>query len=332
MAIVASERIGIQKVVIALFNAVPGGIYLSEFTALYEGAAGRSLAGLAEILGQSPTFKALYPPFQTAAEFATAILTPHGLQANQETIDFITARYATTSKAQLALLVGVTIELNTSPNAALVNAKAILVNKALVSEQFSVISNSQANTLVALRAAIAQVTADPASVATQNAINVSSGVPGITIGLTTGADFISPTQTNSAFKSTAGNDTFVATTDQFLTTADNVDGGDGLDTINVLNNAAGTVAPILRSLEVINITQTGAAGTFDFVSATGVTAINNQTATNQVLNLNNVALTAVVGLAGAQADNTVVGYAAATGSNDSATISTTGATQTAASC
>ena len=328
MAISTLERTGIQKLVIAMFNAVPGGIYLGEFTGLYEGAANRSLSGLADILGQSPTFKALFPPFQTAAEFATAILTPHGLQNNQETIDFVTSRFGTTSKAQLALLVGVTIELNTSPNAALVNAKAILVNKAIVSEQFSVTSNSQANTLVALQAAISQVTAATSSIATQNAINAASGVPGVSIGLTTGADFISPTQTNSAFKSTAGNDTFIATTDQFLTTADNIDGGDGLDTINVLNSSATTVAPILRSLEVINITQTGTTGTFDFTSATGVTAINNLTGTNQALNLNNVALATVVGIAGAQTQNTVVGYAAASGSNDSATISTTDAAQT----
>lgn len=335
MAIVASERTGIQKLVIAMFNAAPGGLYLNEFTGYYEGAAGRSLGNLANILGQSTVFQALYPSFQTATEFATAILTPYGLQANQESIDFVTSKFATTSKAQIALQVGVAIDSSTSTNAALVNAKAILTNKAAVSEQFSVVSNSQITTLAGLQNAISQVTAATSSIATQNTANASGSttVAGISIGLTVGADFISPTQANSAFKSSSGNDTFIATTANSLETVDNIDGGDGIDTLNATYTVAATYTPILKSVEIINLTNTTAGATFSLASATGVTALNNTSASTVALILSGVNLTTATGLTGSAtttfAEATTVNYAGATGTNDSATINATAAVQTA---
>lgn len=318
MAIVASERTGIQKLVIAMFNAAPGGLYLNEFTGYYEGAAGRSLGNLANILGQSAAFQSLYPSFQTANEFAIAILTPYGLQTNQESLDFVTSKFLTTSKAQIALQVGIAVDSSTSTNAALVNAKAILANKATVSETFSVTNNSQVTTLTALQAAVSQVTAATSSIATQNAANTTAvnSTPGVTIGLTTGNDVVSTNSALVAFKSTDGNDTFSATTSGQFNTGDSINGGAGIDTLNAVT--AVDVTSALTSVEIVNLTATTAA-TVALAGSTGITNINNTGSTANLV-VTGTALSTVFGFVGAQANNNTVTYASATGANDSATI------------
>ena len=65
MAITATQRTDLIKATVALFNAAPGSVYLSNFVPF----AG-NVQGLIEELVKDPAFTAIYPAYQTSAEFA----------------------------------------------------------------------------------------------------------------------------------------------------------------------------------------------------------------------------------------------------------------------
>lgn len=265
MAITTQERTNILKLTVGLFNAAPGANYLSEFTSVFE-ANGHNLAALAGTLGTTGAFKSLYPSFQTASEFATKFLTTLGLQGNREAVDFVTAKFnAGVPKAQI--IHDAVVALDASTSAEFAAAKAILVNKAAVAENYSVTLGASSTSLAALQGALANVTADPASVTAANAAN--AGGNGQTFTLTTGED---------ALAGGASNDTFTAsavalasgTLAQTLQTIDKLDGGAGTDTLKATLLA--DAAPVLKNIENVDV-RFAAAAKLDLVSATGVQAV-----------------------------------------------------------
>src|SRR3954471_22779650 len=92
MAITATERTQIVELVVLMFNAAPGATYLSQVVAAYE-ADGHNLQTLAVQLGNTAAYQTLNPNFQTAADFATAFLTPLGLQADAVAVAFVTSKF-----------------------------------------------------------------------------------------------------------------------------------------------------------------------------------------------------------------------------------------------
>ena len=72
MAITAETRKDIIELVVAANNAAPGTTLLSTLVAASE--SGSSLLDIANTLADSASFKATYPTFQTATEFATEFL------------------------------------------------------------------------------------------------------------------------------------------------------------------------------------------------------------------------------------------------------------------
>lgn len=281
MAITTQERTKILKLTVGLFNAAPGANYLSEFTSVFE-ANGHNLAALAGTLGTTGAFQSLYPNFQTASEFATKFLTTLGLQGNTEAVDFVTAKFnAGVPKAQI--IHDAVVALDASTSAEFAAAKAILVNKAAVAENYSVTLGASSTSLAALQGALANVTADPASVTAANAAN--AGGNGQTFMLTTGTD---------TFVGGTGNDTFDAavglvlngTTGLMVNTdtmqaVDVLKGGAGTDTLNF--TTAGTVAlPTLESIEIINA-QSLAGLTINTSTVAGVTNLNVTKAAGAVI-------------------------------------------------
>lgn len=279
MAITTQERTNILKLTVGLFNAAPGANYLSEFTSVFE-ANGHNLAALAGTLGTTGAFQSLYPNFQTASEFATKFLTTLGLQGNTEAVDFVTAKFnAGVPKAQIIYDAVVALEASTSAEFAA--AKAILDNKAAVAENYSVTLGASSTSLETLQGALANVTADPASVTAANAAN--AGGNGQTFMLTTGADNI---------VGTAGNDTITALTIKAdgaaantLTGFDVIDGGAGIDTLNIYsdgtNNLTLGASTTIKNVENVNIYNSTAAfnstavpAAIDASKMAGVTKIN----------------------------------------------------------
>ncbi|MDP1968247.1 MAG: hypothetical protein Q8K31_03555 [Burkholderiaceae bacterium] len=270
MAITSAERANIIKVVVALYNAAPGATYLSDLTVAYE-ANGRSLVNLARDLSATTSYKALNPVFQTAAEFATAFLTPFGLQANTEAVDFVTSRFnAGVNKGEIAYLAAEAINAYTGTTQAIVDAKAILTNKTTVAEYYSVTKAIAQTSVASLQQAISTVTAVAGSVTTaQTAIdNGSAGVSGTSFVMATTADNLTGTSANDTFNGVAG-------TGATFSAADLINGGSGTDTLSIVtDNNFTLVGSNLTSIEKIQVNATAAANV-TFSNVSGVTDLVN---------------------------------------------------------
>lgn len=282
MDITTQERTNILKLTVGLFNAAPGANYLSEFTSVFE-ANGHNLAALAGTLGTTGAFQSLYPNFQTASEFATKFLTTLGLQGNTEAVDFVTAKFnAGVPKAQI--IYDALVALDASTSAEFAAAKAILANKAAVAENYSVTLGASSTSLETLQGALANVTADPASVTAANAAN--AGGNGQTFTLTSGADNIVGTAGNDTIKAVIdAQDAALGATSAKITTlnaTDDIAGGAGTDSLSIIanGNAANSVTPLfltgVEKVSVKDVDNTGANGTtLNLVNATGVTEVIN---------------------------------------------------------
>lgn len=322
MAITTQERTKILKLTVGLFNAAPGANYLSEFTSVFE-ANGHNLAALAGTLGTTGAFQSLYPNFQTASEFATKFLTTLGLQGNTEAVDFVTAKFnAGVPKAQI--IHDAVVALGASTSAEFAAAKAILVNKAAVAENYSVTLGASSTSLAALQGALANVTADPASVTAANAAN--AGGNGQTFTLTKGVDTLVGTAGNDIFVAGVSNGTGVGEANAEINTLsalDSVDGGAGVDTLKVLVDKGATVSlATVKNVEVIEA-QAVAALTIDTTTATGVTNLNVTKAAGAVSATAAATTDVSVSVkenAGAAVDNAVIG-----GKNVTVTLADAGA-------
>jgi len=297
MAITTQERTNILKLTVGLFNAAPGANYLSEFTSVFE-ANGHNLAALAGTLGTTGAFQSLYPSFQTASEFATKFLTTLGLQGNTEAVDFVTAKFnAGVPKAQI--IFDALVALDASTSAEFAAAKAILVNKAAVAENYSVTLAASSTSLETLQGALANVTADPASVTAANAAN--AGGNGQTFTLTTGTDNII---------GTAGNDTIIggaasSAAGSTLGSADQIDGGAGTDTLKLTLDGA-DATPNMKNVEILSA-QALTNQAINMINATGVQQIVNDRSTGN-LTVNNTQELATVAANGLTNQNYTVNF------------------------
>lgn len=188
MALTTQERSNIIKLTVAMFNAAPGASNLADMATHFD-ANGHSLSGLAVALANTATYKALNPTTQTASEFAAAFLTPLGLQANTEALDFITTKFnAGVNKGQIAYEAA--LALHNSTSATFAAAKAILDNKSTVAEYYSVTKAIAQTSIGTLQSVISTVTSDTASVTSANAAIDSTGGGGGTFALAVNAPVI----------------------------------------------------------------------------------------------------------------------------------------------
>lgn len=289
MALSTAERTNIIKLVVGMFNAAPGATYLADLTVAFE-ANGRSLSNLAKDLALTPAYKALNPVFQTAAEFATAFLTPLGLQANTVAIDFVTAKFnAGVSKGQIAYEALVALDASTATEFA--DAKAIVNNKTTVATYYSVTKAVSVTNVGQLQASISTVTKDAASVtAAQGTIDSTAGQgAGNTVALTSAVDIITGTSGNDVFNAAIGSGGTTATTGTY-TAADSVDGAAGTgDTLNLVTlDAVALPAASTKAVEILNVRAVGGALTAgDLSTVSGLTTYNvdRSTAAQTVTNL-----------------------------------------------
>lgn len=221
----ATERASIVKLVVAMFNAAPGATYLAELATSFE-ANGRSLSKLAGDLASTTTYKTLNPVFQTAGEFATAFLKPLGLQNNAEAVDFVTAKLnAGVNKGQIAYEASQALSAYTGTDAELLAAKSTLSNKTAVAEYYSVSKAVAETDLTVLKAALAGVTSDAATVA--DVKTAMDDTAPATIGFSTGQD---------ALNGTAGSDVisgYIFDNQNSFQSGDTVDGKAGTDELQV---------------------------------------------------------------------------------------------------
>jgi hypothetical protein len=164
--------------------------------------------------------------------------------------------------------------------------------------------------------------ANPANTSASPVGSDDGAVTGVTLALTTSDDFLSPQAAEAKFKTTANNDTIVATTAGTLKSGDVIDGGAGTDTLRAEIDATG-YAPTVTNVENFFI-KTGTAWNFDLKNVTGIQQFWNEGST-AALTVKNAALGTTIGVKDTATD-TIVEFAKATGTADAATVVLSGST------
>jgi hypothetical protein len=303
MAITATERTQIVELAVLMFNAAPGATYLSQLVSMYE-ANGHNLQALAVTLAATPAYQSLNPNFQLASDFATAFLTPLGLQADSVAVAFVTSKFnAGESKGQIAFEAFTALNGITSANGPQYQAaKAILLNKTAVAEFYSEVKAVAELNLSTLQNVLASVTADVASVATAEAA-ITNSLSNQTVFLKPTGDVVtnagnvvgdlSPFIFNGTGPTLNYNDFIngvntLTVVDQFGQGVDIIPAGATLSNIqNVVLNTAGNAGQGagaafntagISGVQTLTVTTTGAGQ--DFVTAAATTDItvtqNNQ--------------------------------------------------------
>lgn len=279
MAITATQRTDIVKVVVGLFNAAPGAIYLNNFTA-YAG----NTAGLTNDLIADPAFTSIYPSFLTSLEFGTkfidALVGNAAAAADKQwAAEWIAGQLdAGSSRAEVVTLA--VTELQGAAGSAKWGAAATqFANKVAVAEYYSVNMLGSATDVGLLQGVVGSVTATT-DVSTPAALEAAvsatpAGTTGQTFMLTEGADTKVGTSGNDTF---TGNEVSIATgLTASLTALDNLDGGAGKDTLNVVATAAALdttgLGLTIKNIEVANFQATKAL-TVDSTAWTGLTNLN----------------------------------------------------------
>ena len=268
--ITAETRSDLIELSVAMLKQAPSAALLEELIALSVG--GGSLADAADHIAKTDAFKAEYPSFQTAEQYAAEIfdnITTGGtVTADIRTavIELATGMLTSGSvtKAGLALAIA---EYLAAP-AALLNTDFADIaqsfqNRADAAEYFVVTKELGGSTDAELAAAIASVTSDAATLTAANTAadataSAEAVVAGQTFTLTTGLD------TGSSFTGASTDDTFTAqetgtaTTDT-LTTGDNLKGGAGTDTLSIAvsgtivgGQTSGVVTSSIEAISVFN--------------------------------------------------------------------------------
>jgi len=285
--ITAETRSDLIELSVAMLKQAPSAALLEELIALSVG--GGSLADAADHIGKTAAFKAEYPSFQTAEQYAAEIfdnITTGGtVTADLRTavIELATGMLTSGSvtKSGLALAIA---EYLAAP-AALENEDFADIaqsfqNRADAAEYFVVNKELGASTDAELAAAIASVTSDAA---TLTAANTAADATSTAVAVVAGKTLTLTTNTDSATGG-AGNDTIVSSSTTFQSD-DIIAGGEGTDSLSVAASGNGTVIGNLSGIETVKVTNGGAGGTdygINMITASGVTEVNSRLSTGQV--------------------------------------------------
>ena len=333
MAITSEKQTEILKIVSGLFNAAPGGTYLTELANLVQG--GMTTSQLADALAAHSLFTGTIMAGKVTTSSQVSVLMKNfGLTADSDPASAGSQAQAYfTQQINAGVGFGKIVYdavqfLSGSVPPEFTTAATLLSNKALVAATYSE-GNSSTN-LTTLQTVLGSVTGTAAYTgadvtAILDAIGGGSNV-GQTFTLTTGAD-------NKT--GTGGNDTFDASLSSSSMTfgpADTLDGGAGTDTLTIISNAAGTYnAASLKAIENISLTASDGATTLSLTGATGIQSVINSGSTQDVTISGLASLSTVVSVANTSAtSSTTVEYASAAvaGSSDAATIKLNGLAQT----
>jgi len=252
--IVPQQQTLIANLYTALYNRAPDAAGFGFWVqALSNGA---SLTSITSSFLTSPESRAIYPTSQTSEQFiATFYTTVFGRAPDAGGLAFwagvVNANGGSSSDAAKAVAVSqiinvVSTPLTTKPAditdaqfAQTVKDRATFVNKGTVGVDFAV--NVKSNDVALAKLVLAGVTDTAASVTAAQAIAATGANPGVALSLTATVDTL---------VGGAGNDTFTADntgTTKFMTVADSINGGAGIDTVRYFA-ATGDTALTLAQL------------------------------------------------------------------------------------
>jgi len=345
--ITAETRSDLIELSVAMLKQAPSAALLEELIALSVG--GGSLADAADHIGKTAAFKAEYPSFQTAEQYAAEIfdnITTGGtVTADLRTavIELATGMLTSGSvtKSGLALAIA---EYLAAPAALLNEDFADIAqsfqNRADAAEYFVVNKELGGSTDAELAAAIASVTSDAATLTAANTAADASAtaeavITGKNITLTTALD------TGAKFTGGAGDDTFSGTATfsgdaltaaATLTAGDTLTGGAGdNDKLEItvtgaaVTDAGETFTPVLDGIEVVHVRSfesdaslsTGLTNivqdsvVVDLSNATGVTNIGTSSTNNTEADVSFTGVGSLASVTMTGAGDLAVTYAAA---------------------
>lgn len=273
MAVTAATRNSIIELVVTAYNAAPGTALLTDLVEASDGGA--SLADIATTLTTSDAFKAIYPTFQTATEFAEEFLTnlvpEASAAARAEGISAVEAVLnGGGTRADVILQAQTFLAALSEDDASFGTSAALFNNRVEVATHHTVTLELNSANITDLQNVLASVTSSDDSVqpAKDNAA-ATGGQQGQTISLTTGAD---------AITGSAANDLIVAT-ESTLSSADVLDGGAGTDTLRYASSGSTAVSESgfeSKNIEIVSVTSDAVGGTtFDLSGATGLSTVRN---------------------------------------------------------
>lgn len=298
MAITSTQKTEILKIVAGLFNAAPGGTYLTELANLVDG--GMTTSALADALAANTIFTSgIMAGKVTPEDQVNVLMNNFGMVADSDPAsagslakDYFTTQI--TNKVGFGKIVfdAVTFLSPVSPatvTAGFETAATLLANKALVADAYSLTSSS--TDLATLQTIIGSVKGDQPYTAADVAqiLKDVGAVAGKSFTLTSDSD------SGSTFAGTSADDTFngqisaTASSNTFNLT-DTISGGAGTDTLSLTaldyaDNDPLTVASV-SGFEVLTLRAADATAADDIiVTATnfpGLTAFNNDRSTSNV--------------------------------------------------
>jgi len=307
MVISVTQRNEIFYLVVGMFNAAPGAKYLSEFSNAI--TAGSSVAGLAEVLTATATFKGLYPDYQSSTEFATSfvnnVLGSTVTDANKNTAiaQIASELDAGSSKAQVIVKALTTLAAVDPANADWGAAKTAYANKVDVAEWFSIEKAVESESLAELQAILADVTEDPATV---TAAKNDGNLPGMAASFSVNLD---------ALEGGSGSDQFsgVISSTATIQVGDTLDGAGSYDTLNVVAITAGldTAITSVLNIEEVIITESSATDkthNLATISTLEKLTINTAAATGQTTTIEGVATSIDFSINGQDGGDLVINY------------------------
>ena len=313
MAISNTQQTEILKIVVGLFNAAPGGVYLSELAKAVEN--GMSPSDLADALAASPVFTAgVLDGNVTIDDQVDLLMKNFGVTADSDPAsagsqakNYFTEQITDGVGLGQIVFDAVTFLSNTT-DTKFAAAKTLLDNKAMVAQAFS--KMSQSTDLAVLQHVLAKVTGDAPYTATDVAKVISdSGTiepVGKTYTLTEGVDNI---------PGTIGDDTIIAGEGasnglHTLGASDLINGGDGTDIIDI-KMVGDQLIPRISSVEKVFAQALGAgADSINMVNAAGVQELWSKNSTGD-LAVSNLQEKATVGVKGGNGSDYTVQAAAA---------------------
>lgn len=318
MALITTEqRNELTALFVAMFNAAPGAANLTDMVEAVEGGA--TLAEVAATLAAKADFQSVYPGFLTAEEFTGRVVanllttdTPAGAKSFATSWILGQLNAGTSRSEVLSLSVQA---LRATANTNYTEAKAQLTNKVAIANYYSVTQEQSSTSLAALQAVVSSVTfdSDTVTAATTAVDNSVLAALGRTYNLSASIDTVT---------GGAGNDVINSGTGAALLTAlDNIDGGDGTDTLVVSEIAAMTVPTTATVKNVESATLiSGASISGNTAKWTGLTSLTTTSAgggtltaaTTTDVTATDVASTSTLGITGGNAVTaTVTGTAGA---------------------
>ena len=276
MAITTQMRTEISQLYVALFGRAPDGEGLGFWVNLRD--QGRSLVDIANTMYATTPARTYFPTFLTNQEIIGAFYTNVlGRTADSEGLAFWTAKLnapGATPGSVIAEMINVVANY-TGTNQDGKDSQALFNNRVQVAQYYAE-KNGTVSGAIAVLNGVSKDVATVASVKTA----IDNGTVG---GVNQGQNYVLTVNQDAgaAFTGTTGNDVFLAGAAQdgngnlinTLQSVDVLDGGGGIDALQVTLSQPMEVAPTVKNIETINARFTNANAALNLANAVAVTSV-----------------------------------------------------------